>query len=164
MKAILGKLVLILNYYTEEYIEFGVEHVYPHNHNPKVWVHCERQRHLCADWEFLSKTCNSVSIQLMKAVRFRLSLAESLLSDDALNLRVLFLVRDPRGSLLSRRNLTWCQKSPDCFDTSRVCADMVADFKAGAKLRDKYPGQIKCVIKDIFLFESEIFSFRYIYN
>ncbi|XP_021956273.1 carbohydrate sulfotransferase 6 isoform X1 [Folsomia candida] len=129
----------------QEYIEFGVEHVYPHNHNPKVWVHCERQRHLCADWEFLSKTCNSVSIQLMKAVRFRLSLAESLLSDDALNLRVLFLVRDPRGSLLSRRNLTWCQKSPDCFDTSRVCADMVADFKAGAKLRDKYPGQIKFI-------------------
>jgi hypothetical protein len=55
------------------------------------------------------------------------------------NLKVLYLVRDPRAVSVSRASERWCSPFVDCISTKSLCADMVEDFKAASFLRDKYP-------------------------
>lgn len=70
---------------------------------------------------------------------FRLRLAESLLQNEKLNVRILFLVRDPRGTMQSRLHRDWCPTNPDCYDPSRLCNDLDDDYQAAAMLRQKFP-------------------------
>ncbi len=60
-----------------------------------------------------------------------------------LNLKILLLVRDPRGTMHSRLNLEWCMKSSECNSTTRLCDDLVSDYKALIQLDKKYPGRIR---------------------
>jgi len=55
------------------------------------------------------------------------------------NIRLLLLIRDPRGTIQSRNHRDWCPEDPDCYDPSRLCADMVDDFNFAEKLREQYP-------------------------
>jgi len=57
----------------------------------------------------------------------------------SLGVRLVLLVRDPRGILQSRKHREWCPTKPDCSDPALVCADMVSDFNAAVKFSKKYP-------------------------
>ena len=59
---------------------------------------------------------------------------------DRLNVRVLYLVRDPRGTMQSRSHRDdFCPGNPDCEDPARLCNDLVNDFYAAKRLRQDFP-------------------------
>lgn len=64
----------------------------------------------------------------------------------SLNVRVLLLVRDPRGILQSRKHRGWCPGNPDCDEPALVCSDMVADYEAAKRLRKLYPDTFRYII------------------
>jgi hypothetical protein len=62
-----------------------------------------------------------------------------------MNLRVLLLIRDPRGTMESRTHRDWCPDNPDCQDPSRLCTDMVDDYHSAQELMKTFPDKIKYV-------------------
>ena len=52
--------------------------------------------------ELVKKTCNLFPIRLIKTVRLRVRFVEPLLTDPDLALKIIVLVRDPRGVMRSR--------------------------------------------------------------
>lgn len=63
----------------------------------------------------------------------------------SLGIRLVLLVRDPRGILQSRKHREWCPTNPDCSDPALVCADMVSDFSTAVQLIEKYPHTFRVV-------------------
>lgn len=123
-----------------EYLEFGRTHNYQFNHNGRLWRWCRQRPQLCADAQFLGAFCAAFPLQSMKVVRLRLALAEELLSAEELGgmVRVVLLVRDPRGVLQSRKHREWCPGRADCDRPRRLCGDMVADWKAARRLQERW--------------------------
>ena len=64
---------------------------------------------------------------------------------NSLNVRVLLLVRDPRGTMQSRKHKKWCPGNPDCEDPARLCRDLVDDHKSVKKLLAEFPTRYKVV-------------------
>ncbi|XP_055379314.1 carbohydrate sulfotransferase 1-like [Condylostylus longicornis] len=60
-----------------------------------------------------------------------------------LNVRVLVLVRDPRGTMQSRKHRLWCPGNPDCDRASNLCMDLVSDYSAAEHLLKKYPSRFR---------------------
>ncbi|XP_068082897.1 carbohydrate sulfotransferase 5-like [Anabrus simplex] len=144
----LRKLKALLNCnYTglDHYLEYGKEHVWLFFFNTRLWDQCLQHPHLCWLPEFLGPFCRLFPFQSMKVVRLRLRLAEELLDDPTLNVRVLLLVRDPRGTLQSRKHRDWCPGNPDCMEPARLCADLVSDYGAAVHLSAKYPQRFRVV-------------------
>lgn len=63
----------------------------------------------------------------------------------SLNVRLVLLVRDPRGTLQSRKHRDWCPGRPDCDHPATLCRDMVSDYEAAKELLDAYPDRLKVV-------------------
>lgn len=68
----------------------------------------------------------------------------------SLGVRLVLLIRDPRGILQSRKHREWCPAKPDCSDPALVCADMVSDFNAAVELSKKYPRSFRYNIRITF--------------
>ena len=107
--------------------------------NRRVWEPCYRHQPLCVRPDFVRRLCSHLAIQLIKVVRLRLGLSEQLLTDFD-SLKIIYLVRDPRGTMASRTNLTWCQEPP-CNDVSTLCREMQEDLPLFQQLKEKYPNQ-----------------------
>ncbi|KAI5711080.1 hypothetical protein M8J76_002057 [Diaphorina citri] len=136
--------LLNCNYTTlTSYLQYGMEHNYLFTHNSRLWEMCMQFPELCFVPEFLNSFCRLFPFQSMKIVRVRLKLFQDLLDDPTLNLRVLLLIRDPRGILQSRKHRVWCPGNPDCTESSRLCADMVSDYSAALKFSKKYKNRFK---------------------
>lgn len=60
-------------------------------------------------------------------------------------MKVLLLVRDPRGTLQSRKHRDWCPGYPDCDNPNILCADMVSDYSAAVQIQNKYPNTFRVV-------------------
>ncbi|XP_037961155.1 carbohydrate sulfotransferase 5 [Teleopsis dalmanni] len=129
--------------YMEDYLDYGKSHTYLFEHNERLWCVCKEFPHFCWRAKFLTPFCKLFPMQSMKTVRLRLSLAEELLKDDSLNVRIILLVRDPRGTMQSRKHRVWCAGNPDCDDPSFVCEDLVSDYKSAEILLDKYPSRFR---------------------
>ncbi|CAL4137239.1 unnamed protein product, partial [Meganyctiphanes norvegica] len=71
-------------------------------------------------------------------VRMGLSPVIELLEDPNLDLRVIHLVRDPRGTLHSRSKLSWC-KSDACSYPETVCKDLLTDLSLSTQVKEKFP-------------------------
>lgn len=128
-----------------EYLDYGQNHNYLFSHNIRLWRNCRLYPQFCYDAQFLNGFCRLFPFQSMKVVRLRLALAETLLKDDALNVKIVLLVRDPRGTIQSRKHRDWCPGQPDCDNSTILCSDMVADFKAAKKFAKRYPTKFKAV-------------------
>lgn len=61
----------------------------------------------------------------------------------SLNVRILLLIRDPRGALQSRKHRVWCPGNIDCDNPNIACKDMVSDYKAAVVLAKKFPMTFK---------------------
>ena len=90
-----------------------------------------------------SRFCAKFPRQTMKTVRLRLNLTRSLVETADLAVRVLLLVRDPRGSLESRRHRDWCPGHQDCQDPARLCQDLESDYQAYITLSRQFPGRYR---------------------
>lgn len=60
-----------------------------------------------------------------------------------LNVRILLLIRDPRGTLQSRKHRDWCPGEPDCDQPYYLCQDMVSDYHAAVRLLEDYPKRFR---------------------
>jgi hypothetical protein len=85
---------------------------------------------ICDNPQYMDEICQAVPIQIVKLERVNLSVMSPLLTDPSVhNAKILLLIRDPRGIINARKKLDWCtEKSPDCSDPKKICADMVQDF------------------------------------
>ncbi|KAJ8970088.1 hypothetical protein NQ317_018045 [Molorchus minor] len=139
------------------YLQFGFNHVYLFTHNTRLWNQCEMYQQYCWNYSFLNEFCKLFPFQSMKTVRLRLWLAEDLLKDEELNVKVVLLIRDPRGTLQSRRHRDWCPGEPDCDQPNNLCADMVSDYSAAIQLKKRYPNRFRAIrYEDLSLHPFEI--------
>ncbi|KAF5275889.1 hypothetical protein FQR65_LT04128 [Abscondita terminalis] len=150
------------------YLDYGQSHIYLFTHNTRLWDMCKQYPMYCWDPTFLNEFCKLFPFQSMKIVRLRLRLAEDLLKDKSLNVRVLLLVRDPRGTLQSRKHRNWCPGIPDCDQPNILCADMVSDYKAAVKLKKRYPSRFRVMryedmSVDPYKHVQELFDFFQLY-
>jgi hypothetical protein len=102
---------------------------------------------MCHRPEYLTALCPLYPIKLIKTVRLRVAKVEKLLRDAAMNLKVVVLVRDPRGVYNSRAGKqvsTWC-KFDKCTDPEVGCRDLLADILAAEDLAARYPGSVTLV-------------------
>ena len=99
----------------------------------------------CWDPNFLDRFCAKFPFQTMKTVRLRLNLTQALVETPELSVRVVLLVRDPRGSLESRKHRSWCSGHPDCEDPARLCQDLESDYHAYQVLSTQFPGKYQLV-------------------
>lgn len=140
------KQLLSCNYTAmDDYLDYGQTHNYLFSHNTRLWRYCRLYPQHCWDPNFLSPFCKLFPMQSMKVVRLRLALAEQLIDDARLNIRVVLLIRDPRGTLQSRKHREWCPGKSDCDDPATLCKDMVSDYYAAEILSKKYPQKFKAV-------------------
>ncbi|XP_017834912.1 carbohydrate sulfotransferase 4 [Drosophila busckii] len=127
-----------------DYLEYGKTHTYLFEHNVRLWDVCRDYPRFCWRPAFLTPFCRLFPIQSMKTVRLRLAQAEELLQDQSLsNLRIVLLVRDPRGTMQSRRHRVWCGGNEDCENPSLVCQDLVDDYNTAEKLLKLYPTRFR---------------------
>jgi len=63
--------------------------------------------------------------------------------DSLSSVRIVLLVRDPRGTMQSRRHRVWCGGNEDCEDPRLVCQDLQDDYKTAEMLLQKYPSRFK---------------------
>lgn len=100
---------LLLCNYTgmEDYLNYGKDHFNLFTHNTRLWKHCKLFTNYCFTPKFLESFCKLFPLQSMKTVRLRAALAPVLLDDPSLNVKVILLIRDPRGTIQSRRHRDW---------------------------------------------------------
>ncbi|XP_048517124.1 carbohydrate sulfotransferase 1-like isoform X4 [Dendroctonus ponderosae] len=147
-----------------KYIEYATTHNNLLRHNKRLWAHCEADHDICWDREFLNQFCRLFPFQSVKTVRLRLKLAEALLEVKSLNVKVILLIRDPRGTLQSRKHRDWCPGEPDCDQPNYLCSDMVSDYSAAIRLKELYPSRFRALrYEDICLnpyeIAEEVFNF-----
>ncbi|XP_073822609.1 carbohydrate sulfotransferase 4 [Musca autumnalis] len=139
------KSLFYCDYYNdmEEYLNYGKKNVHLFQHNKRLWQLCKDYPHFCWRPKFLTPICKLFPLQSMKTVRLRLSTAEKLLEDKSLNIHIILLVRDPRGTMQSRRHRTWCYDNPDCDQPQILCKDLEDDYHAAEILLKKYPSRFR---------------------
>ena len=132
------------------------------NHNFRLWNSCQNilpQDMLCLLPEYLNKVCPLFPIKLIKTVRLTLKETESLIKDPSLDLKILFLVRDPRGTYNSRLSTPiskWCNKD-QCADPEVGCQQMMNNIKSAFDLETRYPGTIKMVrYEDLSMYPEDV--------
>jgi len=131
------------------------------NHNFRLWKTCHNllpNDLMCFMPDYLNRVCPLFPIKLIKTVRFRVKNVEELLQDSAMNLKVVVLVRDPRGVYNSRSSgavKTWCKKDL-CADPEVGCRDLNSDIQAAFDLEERYPGRVKLVrYEDLSMFPED---------
>lgn len=127
----------------DEYLNYSHEHPSEMvGHNKGVWDACKNGPNVnsCFNATFLSQACQMFPIQLVKTVRLRLNLTQLFLNDEKMNIKVIFLVRDPRAIMSSRYNsVSWCSDKPDCSSPEILCSDLQGDLKVATALSQIYP-------------------------
>lgn len=116
--------------------------------NFRVWQVCQRLlpgKAACFAPRLYQAVCPLFPIRLIKTVRLRVEHTAHLLADPELpNLKVIVLIRDPRGTMNSRSTMDWCLKA-QCANVTQVCEDLTQDVASAYDLRDKYPGRVYLV-------------------
>ena len=132
------------------------------NHNFRLWNTCSHllpQEMMCLLPEYLNKVCPLYPIKLIKTVRLDLRDTETLIKDPSLDLKILFLVRDPRGTYNSRSSTAisnWCNKD-QCADPEVGCEQMMDNINAAFDLETRYPGTIKLVrYEDLSMYPHDV--------
>ena len=111
--------------------------------NLKLFHLCKSRLHkkeLCHEKTFFDAVCEVHPVRIAKTVRLRLEAAEKLLQVFP-GLKVILLIRDPRGFLLSRSKLHWCGP-PSCSDPKTTCGHLQSDLEAVVTLRKRFPSSV----------------------
>jgi len=120
------------------------------NHNFRLWNSCHSllpHSAMCFMPDYLQHVCPLFPIKLIKTVRLRVRKVEKLLQDPAMDLKVIVLVRDPRGVYNSRNTgpvKSWC-KNDLCANPVTGCQDLNNDIQSAFSLESRYPGSVRLV-------------------
>ncbi|XP_027198630.2 carbohydrate sulfotransferase 1-like [Dermatophagoides pteronyssinus] len=75
--------------------------------------------------------CQSSSAIIIKTIRFTLkNLSSLILSKSINNMKIIFLVRDPRAVMSSRYKLSWCLHNENCTDSRVLCDRIQANIES----------------------------------
>ena len=99
----------------------------------------------CLFPKVMEKTCEQFPIRLIKTTRLRVKKLKYLLDESHLNLKVIVLVRDPRGMLKSRSTMEWCNTLNKCTDIKSICDNLLDDFLNAKAYASMYPKRILLV-------------------
>ncbi|XP_004926985.1 carbohydrate sulfotransferase 4 [Bombyx mori] len=124
------------------YFDYGRQHDFQFSHNTRLWDHCKHNIDLCSDSDFMSKYCKLFPFQSMKILRLRLRFVKQILNDTKLDVKVVFLTRDPRGVMQSRLHRGFCRAAPDCSNAETLCMGMTSDYMAAGRLLKRYPNRL----------------------
>ena len=114
--------------------------------NKFLWGVCRFRHKSCFDPNFIHETCLRAKVHVMKVVRLHIHHLESLLPKLLdLNVSVIYLVRDPRGTLKSRQNMIWCSQKTNCSDINYMCSEMRDDISSFKRLKEKYPSKLTLI-------------------
>ena len=111
------------------------------NHNFRLWNTCHNllpNDMMCFMPEYLNTVCPLFPIKLIKTVRLQMRLIEELINDSSLGLKVIFLVRDPRGTYNSRSEGTiskWCVHDT-CANPAVGCSDMLDNIEVDKSIQN----------------------------
>ena len=115
--------------------------------NLQVWPACLKSpnRNTCREPAFLRPACKRFPLVTVKTVRLQLNLTRTLLQQFP-NLKIVYLIRDPRAIMNSRYDLMdWCGLQPDCIDPARLCDDISSDLTTFKQLFHLYPDRLTLV-------------------
>jgi carbohydrate 6-sulfotransferase 6 len=135
-------------HFPDDYIRFinGTNHV---KLNRRIYDECQyyKRPSLCHQPQMLAQLCVSFPVNLIKAVELSVkdliaftTNSSSALAGDPVTDRwkIIYLVRDPRGTMASRAKLKWCMANRNCREPARLCSRIEEDldllekhFKAG---------------------------------
>lgn len=105
------------------------KHQFLFKRNKFLWSTCSRYSVLCFNSQYLTNICIRSSVQVMKVTRLHLKDALTFLKNNSdLNIKLIYLSRDPRGIISSRKVLDWCQKGK-CNNSTILCKEMKTDFE-----------------------------------
>ncbi|XP_063590809.1 carbohydrate sulfotransferase 3-like [Penaeus indicus] len=114
----------------------------------------------CRDALDVRGMCERSDARVMKIIRTRLAFLEPLMSDPEINFKVIFLTRDPRGSLNSIRKFGWNR------DPLTRCSHLDKDQVAYDELSELYPDKVMLVKHEDFCLDpmgkaEELMEFLY---
>ena len=62
----------------------------------------------------------------------------------SLDLDIVYLVRDPRAVMESRKEINWCMNNADqCFHPARHCHQLEEDYVAAKAFAKRYPKRVQ---------------------
>ena len=97
---------------------------------------------ICSEPNFLQQACARFTTIMAKIVRLRLMPVKKLLDDPQFKkMKVVYLIRDPRGTLNSREKSFGCTNR-DCIDPKQLCQDLSDDIDAFDLLNAQYPDRL----------------------
>ncbi|XP_042859468.1 carbohydrate sulfotransferase 5-like [Penaeus japonicus] len=137
----------------EHFLRYAPSHKCVFDHNDPLWSRCKAHPDLCWKAEFLSPFCSLFPFQALKTVRLRLNLTQELLEDERLGVQLVLLVRDPRGTLHSRRKVKWCSRQKDCDDPETLCKDLFRDYVTASVFSKKFPQSFRAIRYEDFSFD-----------
>jgi Sulfotransferase domain len=98
---------------------------------------------VCSKGSYLSAACRKFPVIVSKIVNLRLNLTRQWLQEwTSDQLKIVYLVRDPRATWHSRHYLEWCIEAEDCIQPKRLCDDIYNDLRALDFLSEEFPGRL----------------------
>ena len=107
-------------------------------HNERALKPCENLGPICVDADFMSESCELFPMRITKTVRLSLMQASNMLYNSTMNVKIINLVRDPRGVYNSRKKLPWC-KSEACKNMTYHCQRLEDDLEFATGLQKEFP-------------------------
>lgn len=132
---VLKKLFLCNFSSLESLLAFNNKQQWPWSFNIQLWPFCKAFDKFCKNPKFLSSVCKVFPVQIIKTVRVSLNQVGPLLDDSELNLKLILLIRDPRGIINSRSKQNWCVQSKSCMNIKTLCMRMEADYYEAKRLQ-----------------------------
>lgn len=114
--------------------------------NSRLWEYCKNMSDKnCTSPKFLERFCKLFPYQSMKLTYSRLKIIENILDDPDLDARILYFVRDPRGSLASNKKILESKKTKHNVDLGKICKQLVADYVVSKSMIIKYRERFQVV-------------------
>ncbi|KAH7964367.1 hypothetical protein HPB51_027399 [Rhipicephalus microplus] len=126
----------------KDYARWDYEHSSLFVWNHFLWTLCRGKSSVCFNSEAVSQVCSRAPAQVMKVTRLPMSHVRDWLRsnpDIAGTVKIVHLVRDPRGIVASRRRVAWCNKSEACMHQDSVCSEVRADLYSYEELKKVLP-------------------------
>ncbi|XP_064089165.1 carbohydrate sulfotransferase 5-like [Macrobrachium nipponense] len=111
--------------------------------NTYLMTRCVSPKVDCGNTVVVSDICKSAKLHFAKVLRMGLVWAEKLLEDPSLDVQIVYMVRDPRPVMRSRRPYGWCKS--DCRNVTNVCHHLRFDLQDSCQLARRYPDRFKFV-------------------
>ncbi|XP_052089666.1 carbohydrate sulfotransferase 5-like isoform X2 [Mytilus californianus] len=133
-----------------------------HSRMTREYYQCQRRSNISSCIGHLVEVCKQMKNKILKVVRLRMETTELLLNTLP-NLKIIHLVRDPRGILNSLMRAKLIGVNDFKSKASEICNDILSDIKSTTKLKTLYPNTI-FLLKYEALVKNPTAVFKRIFN